>query len=369
MTTATYASTHDLVKYLDIEGTVPDRTATGSARAEETVGTGDTSNTLFYLNQAYVINGTYTFSAGPTQTAVTAMVETTDYSFDKDNGVITLTSAGLIALGTGNVYAKYSYNTLELTDTQLQESLDRAQSEIDKKTNNHFAIGGSATPDYIQVTNEKHDGKGRFDRAYYTNKFPIPDVSTLTASAITASDETVYVDSTNGFPVLGTFGVGEDKISYTGKTSTTFTGCSAVLNNHDDNSTLVPYIFEMSTTSSGSTPTWTKLQKDIDYDFEPDTGRLHIYRDDINLSILNVSHPPRMVPNRFRATYIWGTDNIPSDIKRLTLMIASKDLMHSTVRKAKLIGKGTFREEIIGIDENWIENRLNSYTNDKLANT
>ena len=53
--TATYATVTELVRFLNIEGTVPSRSSTGAARPDETIGTGDSSTTKFYTDQAYVI--------------------------------------------------------------------------------------------------------------------------------------------------------------------------------------------------------------------------------------------------------------------------------------------------------------------------
>ena len=43
---------------------------------------------------------------------------------------------------------------------------------------------------------------------------------------ITSGDTTITVDSTTDFPTAGTITIGSEEIPYTGKTSTTFTGCS-----------------------------------------------------------------------------------------------------------------------------------------------
>ncbi len=51
------------------------------------------------------------------------------------------------------------------------------------------------------------------------------DVTKLTAAA-TATDTTLTVSSTTGFPASGTLWVGYEKITYAGTTATTFTGCT-----------------------------------------------------------------------------------------------------------------------------------------------
>ena len=68
-------------------------------------------------------------------------------------------------------------------------------------------------------------------------------LSTLLNGAINSSVTTVTVDSTADFESIGTITVGAENISYTGKTSTTFTGCtrgadSTTAASHDDDSTV-----------------------------------------------------------------------------------------------------------------------------------
>ena len=66
--------------------------------------------------------------------------------------------------------------------------------------------------------------------------------TTLLNGALNDSATTVTVDSTASFPVSGTFTVDSEDISYTGRTATTFTGCTRGANStseaaHDDNAT------------------------------------------------------------------------------------------------------------------------------------
>ena len=68
-------------------------------------------------------------------------------------------------------------------------------------------------------------------------------LSTLLNGAINDSVTTVTVDSTASFESIGTITVGAENITYTGKTSTTFTGCTRGADStsaaaHDDDSTV-----------------------------------------------------------------------------------------------------------------------------------
>jgi len=340
---------------------------TGATRTNETVGTGDGTSSDFYLDHAYVIADSYTLFYGSSASSTAEFTEITHYALTKDSGSIVLTSAGITALSTNNIYSKYSHCELEFTDTQLQEALDKAQSEIDARTDNHWATGTDETPDYIQVTNEKHTGKGKYDRDYYLKNFPIPDVSTDTAIAITAADTTIYVDSTTGFATTGSLGCEEDRMEYTGKTSTAFTGCTSV-SAHSINERVYPYVLEFSTTTSGSTAVWRVMETDADVDLDLQTGRVHVYHIDYDASYYATQYPIRNVPNRLRATYPTGNESIPSDIKRLCLMIAAKDIMGSTLRRSVINGQSGDRSENVDFDDIWIENTIERYSNIQTSN-
>jgi hypothetical protein len=372
-TSTDIANTQELAQFMNIEGMVPSRDSPGANRTSETVGTGDGSTTAFYLNNAYVIAGTYSFGYGSAVGSQTALTETTHYTLDKDLGKLTLTSAGVTAVSTNNIYGEYSYCLVGLTDTQFQAAIDRAQAEVEKRCYSRWADGSTTTPNYAQITNEKHTGKGRYDRAYYLNNYPLPDVSTQVATAMGTADTSMTVDSTQGFLSTGRLGIEGEAVSYTGKTATTFTGLTRGIGGgtaspHVVDTYVYPFIFELSTTESGSTPTWQMLQPDTEYDLDLDAGRLHLYRDDIVLDVLTQSSPPTHVPNRIRATYIWGESTIPADIKRVILMVAAKDIMHMAVRRAHANGFQDFRPENIMIDENWIQRTIESYTNYKNSN-
>ena len=368
--TTTYASPLQLVRFLNIEGTVLSREAIGTARPDETIGTGNGTVTKFYLDNAYIVSATYSFRYSAAEaTAGTALTETTHYVLDKDDGTLTLTAAGVTAVGTDNIYGDYSYNKLALTDTQIQEALDRAQSEIDDTTNSHFATATDTTPDYIQLTNEKHDGKGRYDRAYFTLKYPLPTVSTtVSGTAVTAADTTVYVDDSTGFLDTGIIGIGNDKITYTGKSGSAFTGCTGVVSGHATAINVRPYILEVSTTAGGSVPTYQILTEDSEFDIDKDTGRIWIFNQGYFIDEFGHTNPPRLKPNRFRVTYYYGHDTIPAEITRCCLMIAAKDLIHTTVRRNYVDGSNEFNPELVNIDDEWIKSTIQSYSSIQSAN-
>jgi len=72
--------------------------------------------------------------------------------------------------------------------------------------------------------------KGRLERAWWTKSvLDFQDVdyaTTLLNGALNSSATTITVDDTQDFPEQGRFRVDNEEITYTGKTPTTFTGCS-----------------------------------------------------------------------------------------------------------------------------------------------
>lgn len=366
-----YATNLELNEFMGLDGTVPDRTTVGGDRSLEVVGTGDNSRTRYYTDRAAIITGTYTFYYGATESTALSqpLTETAHFTLDKDDGILDLTGTGVTLVGTASIYSSYKYNLVSIPDSHITTVLSQAEEQIDSMTNNHFVDGSIATPDYTQVTNEKHTGQGRFQRDYFLEHFPLPDVSTTTTEAIGTGSASIAVQSTNGFPSSGYLGVGSNKITYTGKTGSAFTGASNITSQIDSGETLTPYVFEYSTTDSGTEPSWTVLTKDSDYDIDLDTGKLHIYRDDVELSYLNSQNPPQLVPNRFRATYIYGQSPIPSDLKKATMMLASKDLLHMAVRKAHTTGLNNFEPGMINVDNDDIKAITDRYKSVQIKNT
>lgn len=380
VSTVTLPTTQELARFMNIEGVIPDMALVGESRAKETVGTGNNNTTVFWLDHAGVLDDTYTLSHGTSEPGTTDLTESTHYTLSKDNGKVTLTSTGVSTVTTNNIYAAYSFINMShgqvLTDTQLQTALDQAQAEFENMTYNKWTDGTDDTPDYTQATNEKHTGKGRWDRNYYLKNFPLPNVSTDLNSGIDDDDTTIIVDSTSGFPSSGTLTIETEKITYTGKSSTTFTGCSrgsgdSTAASHSDGETVYPWCFEVSSTDPGSSPTWNVLEHDVDYDLDLNRGRVHVYWDDVILDTLSTTtYPPQMIPNRFRGTYIWGNSTIPNDVKKAVLMIAAKNLVHTTFRKSNLDGTdhGQKVSQLANIDNDWIMSVIERYRNIKVSN-
>jgi len=365
--TTSYGSSLQLAQFMGIESVIPDRNLTGEDRVKEEVGEGDASNLIFYLDHAFVLAGSYTLYYGSTESSATALTETTHYVLGKDDGKITLTTAGRTLLSTNTIYAAYSYTRIGLTNTQLSDALLRASENIDAWTNNHFVDGTVATPTYDQHLDEENDGRGAFQNSYFTlNKYPIPDVSTTVDGAITADDATITVASTSGFPSTGYILIEDDKIAYTGKSSTTFTGCTSV-SAHDDALDVKAYVIEVSTTEPGGDIDWDVMSEGDEFEIDRRTGRISLYGSAGNYFGRYVDAeglPIDGVPNRFRVSYLTGNSTIPYDIVKLTLMLASQDLMNLAVRSAHLAGLNDFNPSVLKVDQETIDKIISSHKNE-----
>ena len=370
--TTEYATTMELNEFLDMYGEIPNPTIIGDTRVVESVGTGDGSTTRFFLDNAYVIAGSYTLYYGATEEAALSqpLTETTHYTIDKDLGKITLTSAGVTLVGTNNIYAAYSYNRLNFKDSELQAVLDRAGDYVDKETNNHWTDGTAATPNYLQVLDEKYDGRGTYKRSYYTNHRPLPNIYTTLSTDAAVGTTTLTVSTTNHFPSSGYLLIGGEKISYSAKTTTAFT-VTATTEAHSSGDKVMPFVFEASSSVDGTSPDWTVLEEDTDFDIDYDTGRVHFAAQELNITDAQAYsiNPERRTPNRFRMSYIWGNDTIPDTVKQLTLMIAAKEILHRVVRKAHSTGLNDFNPSLINVDDDAIQELIRKHKNVSIGQT
>jgi hypothetical protein len=368
--TGEYATTLELAKHMQMLGDTVDGP---SNTFIETVGVGNSSQTTFLLDHKGIIADNYTlyYGATPEASLATPLTETTHYTLDKDTGIITLTSAGVTLLSTNNLYASYKYNTAEKPESELQNAINRATARVDMMTYNHFCDGTADTPDYIQILDEEHTGRGLHSRDYFSHRKPVANVHTTLNGALSPTSQTITVTSTQGFAESGYIGIDSMKITYTGKTDTTFTGCSGVSVAALDGTTVTSYVFEASNSIEGVVPVWTVLKKDDDYNLSPETGRVRLMETNYNITdalAWGVS-PPQRVPGRFRMSYLQGENTIPDDIKLATLMLASNDLMHGQVRRATVGGFDNFQARLIDVDLEQIKMLLRAHTNNPMGRT
>ena len=127
---------------------------------DETVGTGNNSETSFDLDNGNVIGLSYTLKYGSSgSNDLTELTETTHYTLDKDSGRINLTSAGVTALGTNILYASYIHSP-KISDTIIASFMDASEAEVDFRTGNYW---GS-----VKTTTESFD--------WTANSYPMTDL-------------------------------------------------------------------------------------------------------------------------------------------------------------------------------------------------
>ena len=365
-----YVSTLQFNEYLNMFDIVPSW-AVGATPAKENISTTSLlTTTTLYLDQRNVIDGTLTVYYGATEpTATSTLTETTNYTVDYDRGIITVTASGTSLASASTVFAEYRFNTLGLRDSYLRDVLDRAQVEIDRQCNTHFADGTQASPDYQYIDEEYHTGKGQLRRIYYTNRYPIPNVRTNLGASLTTTATTITVDSTNGFATTSTLTIGGEVIDYVGKTSTTFTnavrgvnGSSAISHANDD---LVAWLtVQRSRDDEGEAVTWDTMEADVDYSIDYDSGQVKLMEPLFSPTVARTTldiHPIKDVPKRFRISYPVGWKEIPEDIRQVNLMIAAKRLMKANVGKALVTGFADFRPDSYRVNDDEIDEILQRY--------
>lgn len=112
----------------------------------ENVGTGNTSNADFDLDNGFVIAGSYTlkYSSDANDNTFVELTEATDYTIDKDGGTIVLTTAGVTALASNVLWADYTYSP-KISNTDIESYLPAAEEETDNKTGNYWGTVKSST--------------------------------------------------------------------------------------------------------------------------------------------------------------------------------------------------------------------------------
>ena len=260
-----------------------------------------------------------------------------------------------------------------LTDTQITDALQRAQYEIDQRTKTHFA-SGTSTPDYVSVKDEKHDGQGRNDRTYYTIRYPIASFSSYLAGSTQIGAGTVNLNDATQFPSSGVVGIESDKVAYTGVSGSALTGATGITTVHLAGTVnVLPYVVEISTDDQGANPTWQEMNPDTEYDIDVDAGRVYLFKNNIINSYYTTDNPPPYTPNRVRFNYLYGwapdtNGNVPVEIKKLTLMIVTRDLMRTIVMKAHMRGFNQFNPSMINVNDEQIEEYIKRFQNPMFGN-
>ena len=339
-----YATVSQFCDFTRTSKTVQDR---DSNTVLVLLGQGDDSKTKFLLkHDGYIANSLVLYYGTDEDTVLsedTTLTLTTHYTIDDDLGLIMLTSAGVTLLSDNNLYADYTYNSQGYSNGAIQDVLDRSANFVEDYCSTFWTDGSVATPNYEKISNFKLTGKGFNNRHYFVLHRPLPDVSTQLDGAVSENDTTITVLNTDGFPSSGIVAVDGVKLTYTGKTSTTFTGVSGTIQDIVDGKSVLPYCFEASNTPDGYDPVWTVLKED-DYDLDRDSGRVYLAKNSPYISTTAYFElaPQKRVPNRFRASYIWGKSSIPEAITQAVILVAQRFLTTSVIARATIDGVDGF---------------------------
>jgi hypothetical protein len=362
-----YATTLQLNAFINLSKSVPEFSEEELGN-KELVGYGNNSSTIFNLNHKYIIDGSYVFYYGASCNNLTALTETTHYTIDLDKSVLTLTTSGKTVVGSNKIYADYSVNIANLNDSFLNDVLERSEVEVDRMLNTTFTDGSVTNPSYPSVE-EYHESKGLFDSTYFSKKRPLINVTSLLADDITSASTSLTVTTGDGklFSSSGKVLIDSEVISYTGVTTDTLTGLTrgvgdSTAASHTAATRIDSTIIELSDTEQGTTPVFTILKYNSEAVCNEDLGKIYIYNNTDLLSRDGIN-------NRFRITYYYGWKTIPASITRLTLLLAAKELMNSTVRKAHITGMNSFNPELINVDFSEIDRIVNLYREIPMSNT
>ncbi len=358
-----YTTTLELGKIIGIVKDVPFWDI-GFIPINESVSTGDNSNTQFFLNQKNIVANSYTLYAD-----AVAMTETTDYTIDKDSGEVTLTSTGVTALGVNDLTAKYKYFDIGMSDSFLNSALTRAEIEVDKKINSIFTDGTATNPTYPLET-EFQSSEGLFMDRIITFKKPLKDIETTLDGAHNDSVTTISLAAGSGgnYPISGTIIINSEAIAYTGVSTDDLTGCTrgsegTTAAAHVDGDAVHSTILFRSNTVEGSFVVWTIQPWDISMNATAE-GLIYKFKD--------IDPDPltrRGVANRVKILYYYGYDTIPADITRLTLLLAKRMIVQDNIGKAMIAGRNEFRPEMLNADENEIQKIISSYIVLSMGNT
>jgi len=343
-------------------GTYPDHTN----KTRDNLGTGDGSNDTFWFSKLGVLAGTYTLSYGASETSLTELTETTHYTVDLDTSKITLTSAGVTALSTNNLYAAYKYNTQEILNSEMIKALNAAEDKVNKVTEQLFAEFSDDNPGYRKITNEIRQGQyNPYDKVFDFYFNPILDFGTTVDGDYTTGATTIDLTSASGLPNSGTLYIGGNKVTYSNKSTNTLT-IPSTTPSISDGATVRAEVIELSMEPESNTPSYTVLDPDTEYKIDFMQGRVKILA---NAYWGEVEAEDRLYPSDYiiRSSYMsaWREEGsnptIPDEIQEIVNMIASKKFVQRMVKKAHITGMNDFNPSALNSGDDEIKRILEYY--------
>jgi len=372
--TLKYTTEKQLTDILGLTGSVPNREI-GKDPVNEYVGTGNDSETIFYLNQKNILPGTYTLYYGSDETATDELTDETHYDIEEDDGKITLTSDGVTLLSTSKLYSKYKYITNEMPTSFITSVLKRAEKEVNGKINTPFTDGTATNPAFPQEI-EIQQSPGYFRNEIIAKKKPLIDIESTADGSVDISQNTIDLLAGTGtnFPSSGYIVIGSEVMSYTGITTDQLTGVTrGVLGSdaatHEDGDDVHSTILFLSNSIEGAAVEWTVQPWDTGMHANENSLFYSYSQSIFNSSQYSGKLAQQDVANRTRMIYYYGYDTIPLDITRLTLMLAKRQLIQDNVGKSMIAGRNEFRPEMFNVDMTEIESIINDYIIFPMGNT
>jgi hypothetical protein len=106
----------------------------------EELGTGNGTESSYDLDNGNVITGSYSLQYGTSgSNALTTLIETIDFTIRKDQGLITLTAAGITKINGKVLIANYVYCP-KMSDSVISSFLPGVTREVEKTTNNYWGL-------------------------------------------------------------------------------------------------------------------------------------------------------------------------------------------------------------------------------------
>jgi len=357
-----YTTVVGFVKHAKLQRKIPD-VASGTVTPEK-VAPGNSSDLVYLLQRTSVINSTLVL----TTTAGTTLVETTDYA--QEDGIITLTTAGKVALGNDTLLAKYTYisEDTNLLESEMEDMLEDAESGFEEEVETVFADQTSSTPDYNQVTDELQDGQGFIDKQYRSNFFPLVKLQTTVASNFTLGDTTLTLTDASGFPETGTIYVGGNKVTYSARSTNDLTVPNTTPTVAAD-AVVRGEVIEVSLDPEGVTVSFQVLTPDVDYAVDYDTGRITLLDDFYGSvpSTFGLTKPENGVADRVRFTYMnaWhklGKDcTVPNEIRKIVYMMTMAELADTAILSSNATFADNFSPTAINSINARIKAKINKY--------
>lgn len=242
--------------------------------------------------------------------------------------------------------------TSDISYERIRKIILRAEAEIEERTETAFqpTVVTDEIYDFDQYTGYKSPEQlltyrsdiqfgtrndfwsTHFNDRFLIKKSPLVNPSIKLNGETTTTATTITVDSTSNFPSLGTLFIynstnGTEAITYTGKTSTTFTGCTRSTNSttasaHEDNAYVTMISLSKNDQGRSNEDSWV--------DLEPQAGGGGDFLYSNNTAMITfVNNVPSRGSRKIKTSYSYGYLNVPGQVERLCILLSVRDVLSS----------------------------------------